>query len=233
MSAADHRVWEEELAAYVLGALDAAEQDAVEAHIAGCERCRADLRWIGAAMEVLPASVEQREPPARLRRSLFAAVRAEGGAAGQAPAASSGWRDSLARALRPGLAYAVVAVLAVGGVAGYVVSQSGGGDEVTVTARATDAAPAGAEATVVRDGDAGMLRTSGLPQPDGGEVYQVWIRDGETITPSTVFVVDRSGAGVAAIPAGLEDGDEVMVTREPRGGSAVPTTAPLLRAPLG
>ena len=232
MSAADHRAWEEELAAYVLGALDPAEREAVERHIAGCERCRGDLRWIGAAVEVLPASVEPHQPPARLRRRLLAAVRAEARAADGSATVLGGWRDAVARTLRPGLASAAVAVLVVGGAIGYVAGQSGGVDETTVTARATEAAPRGAEATVVRDGDAGTLRTTGLPQPGAG-VYQVWIRDGDAIEPSTTFVVDRTGVGVAAIPAGLAGGDEVMVTREPRGGSDAPTTAPLLRAPLG
>lgn len=233
MSAADHRAWEEELAAYVLGALDPAEREAVESHVAGCERCRSDLRWIGAAIEVLPASVEPHEPPARLRRRLLAAVRAEARAADGTARVPGRWRDAVARTLRPGLAYVAAGVLVVGGAVGYVAGQSGGVDETTVTARATTSAPAGAEATVVRGGDAGTLRTTGLPQPAAGGVYQVWIRDGDVIEPSTTFVVDRTGAGVAAIPAGLESGDEVMVTREPRGGSDAPTTSPLLRAPLG
>jgi hypothetical protein len=41
--------------------------------------------------------------------------------------------------------------------------------------------------------------------------------------------VDRSGSGAAAVPESLDDGDAVMVTREPRGGSEAPTEAPLLR----
>jgi anti-sigma factor RsiW len=233
VSAADHRAWEEELAGYVLGALDPAEREAVESHVAGCERCRSDLRWIGAAIEVLPASVEPHEPPARLRRRLLAAVRAEARAADATTTVPGRWRDAVARTLRPGLAYVAAGVLVVGGAIGYVAGQSGKADETTVTARATASAPAGTEATVVRSGDAGTLRTTGLPQPGGSGVYQVWIRDGDVIEPSTTFVVDRAGAGVAAIPAGLESGDAVMVTREPRGGSDAPTTAPLLRAPLG
>ena len=234
MSAADHRAWEEELAVYALGALGADEQAAVEAHLDGCGRCRGDLRWIAAAMEVLPASVEPREPPARLRRQLFAAVRADAPTSTEAGSASPPWwRRSPARALRPGLAFAAVAAIVVGGVFGYLAGDSGRVDETTFTARATGAAPSGAEATIVRDGDDGTLHTTGLPQPAGGAVYQVWIRDGAEISPSTVFVVDRRGEGVAALPAGLEGGDEVMVTREPSGGSDSPTSAPLLRAPLG
>lgn len=231
MSAAEHRAWEEEIAAYVLGALLPGERAAVEAHIEGCERCRGDLRWIGAAVETLPAAVVPREPSPGLRRRLFAAARAEGDGADPAPA-SGAWREAIARLLRPAPALAAVALLVLGVAVGYLAGGSGGDGETTVTATATAQAPAGATATVSRDGDAGTLRTSGLPQPRGDGVYQVWIRDGETITPSTVFVVDRTGAGVAAIPAGLEGGDEVMVTREPRGGSDAPTTAPLLSARL-
>ena len=231
MSAPDHRAWEEELAAYALGALVASEREAVEVHLAVCERCRGDLRWIAAATEVLPASVAPREPPARLRRRLFAAVRADARAAAETPAAS-GWRPAAARLLRPGLAFAAAAVLVVGGVVGYLAGDSDGVDETTLTAQATGAAPSGAEATIVRTGDSGTLRTTGLPQPAGGEVYEVWIREGESVSPSTIFVVDRQGEGVAAIPAGLDGGDEIMVTREPRGGSDLPTTPPLLRAPI-
>jgi anti-sigma factor RsiW len=233
VSGADHRTWEEELAAYVLGALDADEREAIEAHIAGCERCRGDLRWIGAAVEVLPASVEPREPPARLRRRLFATVRDEARPGGAMAAGSAERRRLLPPVLRPGLALVAVTVLIAAGVAGFLVGGSGGVDETTLTARATEAAPAGAAATIAREGDAGTLRTTGLRQPAAGGVYQVWIRDGERIAPSTVFAVDRNGEGVAAIPAGLDGGDEVMVTREPRGGSDAPTTEPLLSARLG
>lgn len=234
MSPAEHREWEEELAAYVLGALDEAEREAAEAHIAGCARCRGDLRWIGAAVEVLPASVEQRQPPARLRRELFAAIGDEAAGAAADPRRR---RRRSAALLRPGLALAGAAVLAAGVAVGYLAGGTGGtgerdGEPATLTAQATAAAPAGAAATIVRDGDAGTLETTGLPDPAAGDVYQVWIRDGERIEPSTVFVVDRNGEGVAAIPAGLDGGDEVMVTREPPGGSDAPTSEPLLSAPI-
>lgn len=228
MSADDHRAWEEELAAYVLGALEKPEHDAVEAHLDGCARCRGDLGWIGAAVELLPASVEQRVPPARLRRRLLAAVRAEPGGSAAAPSR----RRLLAAIPRPAVALAAAAVLAAGVAIGFVAGGSDRSPETTVAAEATAAAPAGVAATIVRDGDAGTLRTTGMPEPAAGDVYQVWIRDGQRITPSTVFVVDRDGEGVAAIPGGLDGGDEVMVTREPPGGSDAPTSAPLLSASL-
>jgi hypothetical protein len=46
-----------------------------------------------------------------------------------------------------------------------------------------------------------------------------------------VFVPDRAGTATATVD-GLDDAAQVMVTREPRGGSMHPTTAPLLRANL-
>ena len=219
------------MAAYALGALDEGERDAAEAHIAECGRCREDLRWIQAATEVLPATVSPRDPPARLRRRLLAAVHAEARAE-DAPAAGDARRRFVPAVARPVLAGIAAVLLVAAGVAGYVAGDSGGVDETTLTARATGAAPSAAAASLVRAGDSGTLRTSGLPQPGGGGVYQVWIRESGMIMPSTVFVVDRTGAGVAAIPAGLDEGDEVMVTREPSGGSDQPTTPPLLRAPL-
>jgi len=80
--------------------------------------------------------------------------------------------------------------------------------------------------------DTAILETSGLPPAAAGEVYQAWIRAGEAIAPSSVFVLDRVGNGVAAIPQGISGADEVMVTREPAGGSQTPTSPLLLRAPL-
>lgn len=233
MSGKEHRGWEEDLAAYALGALEPGERDAFEAHLDGCARCQGDLAWISAAVELLPASVEQRRPPARLRRRLHAAVRADARAEPAAVGGRGPARSLFAPLLRPGVALAAVAVLAVGVAIGVVArGGSDGPTETTVTAQATAAAPSGAAATIARDGDAGTLRTSGLPDPAAGDVYQVWIRAGKRIEPSTVFVVDRDGEGVAAIPAGLDGGDEVMVTREPAGGSDAPTSEPLLSAPL-
>ena len=58
----------------------------------------------------------------------------------------------------------------------------------------------------------------------------MWVeRDGEVV-PVSIFDVDTSGSGAAAVPESLEDADAVMVTREPRGGSdGSPPRAPLLR----
>ena len=80
---------------------------------------------------------------------------------------------------------------------------------------------------VERTGDQGILRVSGLPQPKDG-IYEVWIARDGNVEPSTLFQVHRDGSGAAAIPDGLDDADQVMVTLEPPRGSVRPTSAPLI-----
>jgi Anti-sigma-K factor rskA/Putative zinc-finger len=221
----DHERLREDLAGYALGALTEPEAERLEAHLGECEQCLAELRWLGSGVDVIAAGVEPRRPPRRLRRRLLATVRAEASEGGRRWA---GWTTGA----RPALAAAAVAVVLVAGAVGYALRDGGGSDAVTVAAEATELAPAGAEAELVRADGAAMLAVSGLPRLEGGDVYQAWVRVGEAIEPSSTFVLDHSGEGVAAIPEPLDGADEVMVTREPRGGSERPSTRPLLRAPL-
>jgi anti-sigma factor RsiW len=220
----DHDALREDLAGYALGALTEPEAERLEAHLARCEHCRAELRWLGSAVDLIAAGVEPRRPPRRLRRRLLATVGAEAGPG----------RRRLAQwvtGVRPALAAAAVAGVLAAGAVGYAL-RDGGSAAVTVAAAATKLAPAGAKAELVRADGAAMLAVRGLPRLGSGDVYQAWVRDGEVIEPSSTFVLDRGGDGVAAIPEPLDDADEVMVTREPRGGSTRPSTAPLIRAPL-
>ena len=60
----------------------------------------------------------------------------------------------------------------------------------------------------------------------------MWIARGKEIVPSTLFQTHRNGGGAAAIPTGLKDADQVMVTLEPRHGSLKPTRAPLIVAKI-
>jgi len=70
------------------------------------------------------------------------------------------------------------------------------------------------------------------PGVAGGGVYQAWVAVGTEIQPSSVSVVDRDAQAAVAIPTGLDGADEVIVTREPAGGSEQPAGPPLLRASL-
>jgi anti-sigma-K factor RskA len=221
MNEHDHRHHEDDLAAYLLDALPSDEARAFERHLNGCARCQERARWLQGSVDMLPAAVEQFEPPPALRKRLMETVRAE---AEPAPVARRrwSWRDLLAIP-RPALAMTAVLLVAVA-VGAYALG-SGGSDEQTVTARAK--APPGATAVVERTGDTGILRVSGLPQHTDG-IYEVWIARGNKVEPSTLFQVHKDGSGAAAIPHGLEDADQVMVTLEPPGGSQKPTRAPII-----
>jgi anti-sigma-K factor RskA len=233
---ADHARYEDDLAAYLLDALPGDEALEVERHIEGCARCRERARWLRASVEMLPTAVEQLEPPPQLRERLMETVRAEAaGHASQEPARGRdrstrardprGWLGRLFALPRPAMALGAL-LLAIGaGVLGYA---AGTGDEggKTTTVRA-DVAPPGARVTLERDGDRGVLRVSGLPQHKN-RIYEVWLARGKQVSPAGLFQVDRTGQGAAAIVHGLSDSDRVMVSLEPPGGSAQPTSDPLV-----
>jgi len=67
MSAQDHGRWQDDLAAYTLGALDPAESEEMERHLESCADCRERMLWLRPAAELLPESVVGREPPPQLR----------------------------------------------------------------------------------------------------------------------------------------------------------------------
>jgi anti-sigma factor RsiW len=238
MTPDEHRRHQEDLAAYILDALSPDETRAFEQHLAACPACQAEERWLRGAIELLPSSVEQFEPPPTLREELMETVRAESARELPRPRrrrglslpsrSTSGFRAPL----RPvSAALAAVALLGAG-VLGYVLGDEGGVSTRTVAARSLEPRVS-ALASVVESGDAALLRIDRLPPLKRGRVYEVWLDRGKRgIQPSSLFVVRRDGRGSAAIPDGLDGVRAVMVTQEPEGGSAQPSSMPLLRAAL-
>ena len=72
-----------------------------------------------------------------------------------------------------------------------------------------------------------MLQVSGLPQPVAQDVYEVWARRGDKVSPVSLFEVTSDGTGSAAIPDKLDGVDAIYITREKRGGADVPTEKPV------
>jgi hypothetical protein len=126
---------------------------------------------------------------------------------------------------------AVAALASAAGVAGYVIASSGGTNSTSIPIRGTVAAQ-NAGGQLIRTDDSATLRVRDLPQLREGDVYEVWIQAGGRLRPSTLFVVNRRGDGLAAVADELAGADRVLVTREPHGGSRHPTSPPLLRASL-
>ena len=215
MSAEGHERWSDELAAYALDSLSADEAREVEAHLAECERCRTELRWLEPAVDVLAEAVPQETAPPRLRESLLETVNEE-----SRPNGRKGWRRLWPSwATRPVTALAATALIAAG-IAGYALR---GGDEETMQP--------GPQMALDRQGDSGTLRVTNLPEPKDG-VYQVWIQHGDDVEPSSAFVTDAEGAAATTIPADLAGADAVMVTLEPERGREHPSGEPLMQTDL-
>lgn len=231
MSRPDHRPFEEELAAYAIGALDATEAESFEAHLAGCDSCQAQLLWLAPAVDLLPASVEQIEPPPSLRSAILDTVGAETTNASKRRRLR--WPSWRAQWPRTAIASAATATVLVALAMGYLLGDSQESAPATLAVPVETSAPQmDAAATLLHRGDIWTLDVRRLPQLPPNEVYQVWIRHGRELAPSTLFVLSRDGTATVAVPGQLADADELMVTREPHGGSNVPTSTPLLRAQL-
>jgi hypothetical protein len=129
---------------------------------------------------------------------------------------------------RPVVAWGAAALLVLmGGVVGF--AARGGGPE-TRTLAAQVSAP-GAHATLRTVGDDALLEVRGLPDPAGDRVYQVWrVPAGKTTPEPTdaLFTIRSGGTASVAVPGGVRGVDKVMVSAEPPGGSAAPTTRPVV-----
>jgi anti-sigma-K factor RskA len=223
--------WRAELAAYALGSLEGDERRSVEAHVSGCEACREELSWLQPAVDLLPESVAQLDPPPQLRERLLAEVRsdaAQSGASAPAQGRRRPARQGFLRGflLRPATGLAAVALIAAG-VGGYALSENGsetGGRTTTVSAQG----PGSLRATLERSGDSGVLKLTGLRQATPTHVYEAWVQRDTQIRPTSLFDARHNGTANVSLEDKLGGAKAVMVTLEPRGGSRQPTSPPVI-----
>jgi anti-sigma-K factor RskA len=228
-----HDHWSEDLAAYMLGALEPEAVAEFELHAGDCERCRSEMRWLTPAVEALPEAVARREPPPRLRAQLMAVVRADARAAGTSrESGAAGWRSrfkdwrhgSGSFAWKP-LAGIVAAVLIVAAFAGYEVGSGGGGGGGASTVVTSQ--PSGITAKVVSEDGSGEIHLADVKELPEDRVLEAWVRrDGEVEPVRALFVPDRDGNATTMLGS-MRGVDLVMVTTEPTGGSESPTSAPI------
>jgi anti-sigma-K factor RskA len=217
----------DELAAYLLGALEPGEEAALERHLEECPDCRAELRWLRPAVQLLPESVPPVEPSPELRARLLAEVEAD--AARPAPAAAPARRGRrLFSGWRPVAGLASLALIAA--VAGYAIGGSSGSSPGTSPKSTTVAAGVSPGVTVrlISTGESGTLHLANVDRLPPNRVLEAWVQRGSVVTPvHALFVPDREGRATTTIPD-VHGADAVMVTAEPRGGSSAPTTPPMV-----
>lgn len=237
--------------AYALDALDPAEAAAFEGHLESCAACRDEVRSFRDAVTAL-ADDAVAVPPDRLRSAVLTGisevrplppvvtVEDEGD-----PRSDELATSRLARARRTSrvlrVAAAVLAVVAAGSLWRTVAlsrelsGMTAAAADVSSVLTAPDArtvtgsVSTGGRAAVVVSQSRGeaVLVTDGLTPPPAGRTYQIWYVDGAGAATPAGFVPAGEHAAV------LLQGDPsraaaVGVTLEPEGGSAQPTTTPVL-----
>lgn len=231
--------WFDQLAGYALDALDPAETAEVEAHLVGCERCQAHLRWLEPAVAALPESVERQKPPKRVRENVMAEVRADAKRA-QAESVESegfhrreGWLGKLrssAYGWKPAVALATLALLLVA-FAGYQIGSNGGDGGSEAPIARSGQAP-GVVAEMIPEGEGGKLRLTNVDQVPDDRVLEAWVqREGEVEAVPDLFVPNDEGRASTTIED-MDGVEIVMVTHEPEGGSATPTSDPIVTMPI-
>lgn len=230
-----HEEYQENIGAYLLGALTELEADVFERHLMGCESCRAEVEGLRVAAEVLPRTVTPMRPPPELRASLMQIVEDEAAAAAGGRSRRRWLRLPELPRWRPAMAWVSAALLLLVGVGVGLALNGVGGDDPRTVAASVDQArlpDASGSLIVASDDHGGVLRVQGLPAPPAGRVYQVWLMRGEELIPGALFVPRADGTGEAGIPDDLDGYDAVLVTREPAGGGRKPSEQPVLSVEL-
>ena len=96
--------------------------------------------------------------------------------------------------------------------------------------RVTDTMPDGHIATLTWSRDMSMTALTlpaAMKESAGGRSLQVWLKEGETTTSLGVYD-PRDGAGFSFLDVMPKPGQQIVITMEPAGGSAQPTTPPLV-----
>lgn len=238
MNESGHERWQDDVATYMLGALEPDEVAALERHLERCDLCREQMRWLRPAVRALPEGVERLEPPVGLRDRVL-------GEAEVAPRSSAPLRDlrgrvrswlggfgSRGRGGRPVVA-ATLSLLALAAVvvASYLIgAKSGDFEPPTQVYRSVEGSPV--SGVVTREGARAVLKLEHVHELEDGKVLEAWVLRGEAVEAvPALFVPNGDGEAWTTID-GMRDVDAVLVTEEPAGGSVTATSDPLVEVPI-
>jgi anti-sigma-K factor RskA len=236
--------------AYAADAVTGAELAEFEKHLAGCATCAEEVRGLRETTARLGMTTAIAPPPWMREQVLAAASRTR-----QLPPISGKVVPLHARprrmkqlrhsATRP------VAVAAMAAMAAAVIvlavfqvntqdqlHQTQAGDRaVAAVLAAPDAhikmskTSVGGTVTAVfsrRDGEA-VITTAGMPTAGGSKIYQLWVITAEGVARSAGLISGGITGATSPVLAGdVRSGDSLAITIEPAGGSAQPTTSPVV-----
>ena len=237
---------------YALDALTDEERADFDKHLARCPSCAEEVRGLREAAARLAMATAVTPPPEMRSRVLASALRTR-----QLPPAG---RNLLARAgkrtgprrLSPSRAGLTAGVLAlVAAVAFLLVTQlstrsqlqraEASNSAIAAVLAAPDARIETAAATVggtvtavmsLREHEA-VVTTANVPSLPGTRVYQLWIMTSSGAAKSAgLLTVTSSGSTAPVLASGVLPGDRIGITVEPAGGTAQPTTTPVVIMPV-
>lgn len=227
----DHDQFIELIPAYAVGATDADETRAVEAHLRACPACRA----LAEEYRSLSDDLLFAAPPAFAPVGLTEDLRKKLGNTAAAPAPRPGWLSWLrTRGLAlGGVALALLLLTNVYWATRVNSLERQARDFVAVTQSygitlqvADGTAHADGVVYAKPDSQLALLCVYALPQLEKDQTYQAWlVRDGQRVSAGT-FSVNHNGYGALLIDADRPVGDyqQLGITVEPAGGSPAPTT---------
>ena len=230
--------------AYAVDALDPAEREKFERHMNRCQDCGHEVRGLQETATGLAMSAAQAPPPELKSRVLTAAAHTR-----QLPPVTEARAVAQRRPQwMPRLAVAVAAagmavVIALGitlartqndlnsaraqqHALAAVLNSPGA---AVISARTT----LGGSATVVvsRQLREIIFTSEGLPALPGNKVYQLWLMAPHHNVSAGLLPAPANGRTPPLLASGLLAGDRVGLTVEPAGGTAQPTTSPIVVIP--
>jgi Anti-sigma-K factor rskA, C-terminal len=239
---------------YVLDALGStAERDRYEHHLGRCQTCAGEVRGLREVTTDLAMAAAVQPPPA-LRPQVLAAVRRtrqlppvieaeprRGPRRGWWAGLRSGWLPRLAVGFAAaGAAAAVVLAVILAGVQQRLDDAQAENHAIAAVLAAPDArvlarpTSEGGRATVVlsRAERELIVTTAGLPPLPRDKVYEAWLINPRQTRPAGLLPAPSGGRTQPLLATGLSPGDTLGLTVEPAGGTAQPTTKPIVLIPL-
>ena len=208
--------------------MDEAEAQTFRVHLQACAVCQDELAAFEQVVNVLPTSAPAYRAPRKLRRRVMHAVAQEPrGARAPSPAPR---RRALSR---PVFAFGGAFALAVAAVVVVLAVGSSGSSPTPRVIKAQVTGSGSASLRVSRDHAELVVHRFQAPPP--GQIYEVWLQRGKTgaaIPTKALFSVNDAGDADVDVPGNLHGVTQVMVTREPAGGSQKPTHPPVISAIL-
>jgi len=202
------------LPAYVLGALDAGEMQAVEEHLRLGREHDGELVELRASVFALDRfadeeSLSQASAPSQLGNPVLGRPR-------RIPPLA-GWQVALAAAVLIaifGAGWLTAGLTAKSGQGVHFLLQGSNGEVMTVSGESSDQFV--------------TVTMRGFQQLASDRAYQIWaIRDGDWVRIG-ICNTNYEGGWKGEFPFSIHTGEQIALTVEPAGGSQTPTSEPLL-----